>query len=86
LGIVPESARVVSEITQFKIDYTFWMNIGFTVIAGVLVWLHKKYKQSHGMKMLDMEGGGKIKKVAVTIFIIINVLGLAAFAYTKLLS
>jgi len=86
LGIVPESARVVSEITQFKIDYTFWMNIGFTVIAGVLVWLHKKYKQSHGMKMIDMEGGGKIKKVAVTIFIIINVLGLAAFAYTKLLS
>ena len=86
LGIVPESARVVSEITQFKIDYTFWMNIGFTVIAGVLVWLHNKYKQSHSMKMMDMEGGGKLKKIAVTIFIIINVLGLAAFAYTNLLT
>src|SRR6056297_447545 len=85
LGIVPESARVVSEITQFKIDYTFWMNIGFTVIAGVLVWLHNKYKQSHSMKMMDMEGGGKLKKIAVSIFIIINVLGIIAFVYTQLL-
>src|SRR6056297_191882 len=85
LGIVPESARVVSEITQFKVDYTFWMNIVFTLIAGVLVWLHKKYMQSHGMKMMDMEGGGKIKKIAVSIFIIINVLGIIAFVYTQLL-
>ena len=38
------------------------------------------------MKMMEMKGGGKIKKVAVTIFIIINVLGLAAFAYTSLLT
>ncbi|MCH2449438.1 MAG: permease [Gracilimonas sp.] len=85
LGIVPESARVVSEITQFKIDYTFWMNIVFTFIAGVLIWLNKKYLQNHEMKMMKMEGGGKIKKIAVSLFILINLIGLSLFAYTQLL-
>jgi len=85
LDIVPESRRVVSEITQFKIDYTFWMNLIFIWIAGILIWLHKKYMQTHGMKMMDMESGSKIKKIAVSVFIIINVLGLSAFVYTQLL-
>ena len=84
LGIVPESARVVSEITQFKVDYTFWMNIVFTLIAGVLVWLHKKYMQSHEMKMMEMESGGKIKTISVSLFILINVLGLLAFVFIQL--
>ncbi|WP_234573490.1 permease [Rhodohalobacter sp. 614A] len=86
LDIVPESRRTVSNITQFKIDYTFWMNLVFVWIAGWLIWQNKAYLKNHSMKMMEMEGGGKIKKVAVTIFIIINVLGLAAFAYTQLLS
>lgn len=85
LGIVPESARVVSEITQFKIDYTFWMNIVFAVIAGILVWLNKKYLQNHKMKMMDMEGGGKLKNAAVSLFILINLVGLSLFIYTQLL-
>lgn len=85
LGIIPESRRVVSEITQFKIDYTLWMNLVFVWIAGWLVWQNKRYLEDHKMKMMDMKGGGKIKKIAVTTFIIINVLGLSAFAYTQLL-
>lgn len=85
LGIVPETAKVVSEITQFKIDYTFWMNIVFTAIAGVLIWLNKKYLQNHEMKMMKMEGGGKLKKAAVSLFILINLVGLSLFAYTQLL-
>ncbi|TYP92159.1 hypothetical protein LX73_2409 [Fodinibius salinus] len=79
LDIVPESRRVVSEITQFKIDYTFWMNLGFVWLAGGLVWLHKKYIQEHEMKMMDMEGGGKIKKAAVYLFIAILVGGCVTF-------
>ena len=85
LGIVPESARVVSEITQFKIDYTFWMNIVFTFIAATLVWLNKTYLKNHHMKMMKMEGGGKLKKAAVSLFILINLVGLSLFAYTQLL-
>ncbi|MDX1591482.1 MAG: permease [Balneolaceae bacterium] len=84
-GIVPESARVVSEITQFKIDYTFWMNIFFAVAAVVLVWLNKVYLKNHDMKMMDMEGGGKIKKRIVGLFIFINVVGLSIFVYTQIL-
>lgn len=85
LGIVPESERAIAEITQFKIDYTFWMNLVFVWIAGWLVWQNKKYLKDHEMKMMEMEGGGKIKKAAVTLFIIINVVGLSAFVYTQLL-
>src|SRR6056297_2937211 len=85
LGIVPESARVVSEITQFKIDYTFWMNIVFTFIAAPLVWLNKTYLKNHEMKMMEMESGGKIKTISVSLFILINVLGIIAFVYTQLL-
>jgi len=84
LDIVPESRRVVSEITQFKIDYTFWMNLVFVWIAGWLVWQNKRYLEDHDMKMMQMESGGRIKKIAVTIFVIINVVGLSAFAYTQL--
>jgi uncharacterized membrane protein YraQ (UPF0718 family) len=83
-GIVPESARVVSEITQFKIDYTFWMNIVFTFIAGILIWLNKRFLQNHSMKMMKMEGGGKVKKIAVSLFILINLIGLSIFAYTQI--
>lgn len=85
IGIIPESQREITEITQFKIDYTFWMNIVFVWVAGWLAWQNRKYLQDHDMKMMDMEGGGKIKTIAVTIFIIINVLGLGALVYTQLL-
>jgi hypothetical protein len=84
LGIVPESRRVVSEITQFKIDYTFWMNLVFVWIAGALVWLHKKYLQNHELTMMDMESGGKIKKTAVYLFIAILSGGLISFLVTAI--
>jgi uncharacterized membrane protein YraQ (UPF0718 family) len=82
-GILPQSHKQIAQITQFEIDYTFWMNIVFIFIAGMLAWLNKKYIKNHGMKMMKMEGGGKIKKVAVSIFIFINMVGLSVFAYTQ---
>lgn len=33
-GIVPESNRVVTEVAQFKIDYTFYFNIFFVLLVG----------------------------------------------------
>jgi uncharacterized membrane protein YraQ (UPF0718 family) len=80
LGIVPESGRVVSEITQFKIDYTFWMNLVFVWIAGWLVWQNSKYLKDHDMKMMQMEGSGSFKKVVVYLFITINIIGLSIYA------
>ncbi len=82
-GIIPESAKVVQEVTQFKIDYTFWMNIVFVLVTGWLIYLYKQHKKEHGASMdMDMEGGGKIKKVAVTLFILINAVGISLFIYS----
>lgn len=81
-GIIPESAKVVQEVTQFKIDYTFWMNIVFTLVTGWLIYLYQQHKKEHGSGMdMQMEGGGKIKKAAVTIFILINAVGASIFVY-----
>ena len=75
LDIIPESERVVAEITQFKIDYTFWMNLGFVWVAGWLVFQNRAYLKDHSMKMMKMEGGGKLKSVVVRLTIIVNVVG-----------
>ncbi|MEP1151937.1 MAG: permease [Balneola sp.] len=79
-GIIPESAKVVQEVTQFKIDYTFWMNIAFTLVTGWLIYLYQQHKKEHGAGMdIQMEGGGKIKRTAGTVFILINVVGAGIF-------
>jgi heme/copper-type cytochrome/quinol oxidase subunit 2 len=85
LGIIPESAKVVQEVTQFKIDYTFWLNITFMLVTGWLVYLYQQHKKEHGGGMdMEMEGGGKIKKTAVIIFILINIVGTSIFVYNTL--
>lgn len=52
LGIVPESRRVVEELTQFKLDYTFYLNSVFVLAAGLLTWLHFRHKSE---KMQDSD-------------------------------
>ena len=85
LGMIQESARVVQEVTQFKIDYTFWMNIAFIAVTAWMIYLHRQHKKQHdsGMNM-KMGGGGAIKKGVVTLFIVINVVGLGLFIYSQL--
>ena len=85
MGIIPESARVVQEVTQFKIDYTFWMNIAFLAVTAWMIYLHRQHKKQHdgGMDM-KMEGGGAIKKGVVTLFIVMNMVGLGLFIYSQL--
>lgn len=79
LDIIPETERVVSEITRFKIDYTFWMNFVFVTVAGWLSWQNRVYLKDHTMKMMDMESGGPIKKGIVYTFIGINIVGMVLF-------
>ncbi|MDZ7689766.1 MAG: permease [Balneolaceae bacterium] len=85
LGIIPESQKAIADITQFKIDYTFWMNLVFVWIAAWLVWQNKRYLQDHEMKMMQMEGWGALKRAVVYLFILVNVIGLSAFLYTQTL-
>ena len=71
LGITPESARAVKEVAQFKLDYTFWMNVAAVGLVGWLSWLNRSWhRHNEGM---DMGGGSKIKK-----FITFAALGILA--------
>ncbi len=51
LGVLPEGSRKVAEVTQFKIDYSFYLNIVFAALAGLMLYFNFKTKK---MK----EGGG----------------------------
>lgn len=63
LGIVPESSREVGEVTRFRLDYTFYLNIIFMIAAGTMVWLHRRHVKAHGEMKHDMEGDSKAKRI-----------------------
>lgn len=84
MGIIPESGKKVAEITQFKIDYTFWMNMVFVLIAGWLTLMNKKYQREYEAEMMDMEGDGPLKQKIVHLFILINIVGISIWAYMEL--
>lgn len=45
--IIPESSRAIKDITQFAIDYTFWFNIFFVIVAGIMIYLKYNSKGGH---------------------------------------
>jgi uncharacterized membrane protein YraQ (UPF0718 family) len=63
LGIVPESGREVGEVTRFALDYTFYLNIVFVIVAGTMIWLHLRHTKEHGHMEHDMEEDSKAKRV-----------------------
>ncbi len=80
LGITPESNKAVTNVVQFKVDYTFWMNLAFSCVAIGLVWLFLARKRHHGHENHDMEGDGPIKRAAAAIAM--GVLGAGLVALT----
>ena len=40
LGALPSQRLGLQEMIAFEIDYTFWLNLVFIAVVGVLVWLH----------------------------------------------
>jgi len=72
LGITPESARVVEEVTRFEVDYTFWLNLVMLFAAGWLVWLHRRFLATGmGGDEMEMAGGSRIKSAAAWIAILV---------------
>ena len=68
LGITPESHRAIGEVTRFAFDYTFYLNCLFIVVAGVMIWLHRRYVRDSGGHMdHDMEGDSRINRAAALI-------------------
>jgi hypothetical protein len=64
LNLTPESARQITEVVGFSIDYTFWFNCIFVAVAALLVWLYRSHVKRHGKHEMKMEGDGPIKTVA----------------------
>jgi hypothetical protein len=64
LDVMPTSAREVEEVAQFKIDYSFWMNIFAVLVTGVLIFSHHRYIKIKKMDMIDDSKGLNLKKIA----------------------
>ena len=76
LGITPESARAVSDVAQFKIDYTFWLNIVFVSMACGLVYLHRRHQKEHPKGRMEHGGRLTLKRAIVYLFMVLLAGGL----------
>ncbi len=80
--IIPESRKGIAEVTQFKMDYTFWMNLAAVAVVLVMVFFRKKHRQlqddvqDQGM---DHSGGIGIKRFIAYFSALILLVGLAAY-------
>lgn len=63
IGIVPESGREIGEVTRFALDYTFYLNLLFVIVAGTMVWLHRRHTETHGHMEHDMAGDSRTKRI-----------------------
>ncbi|BBU53872.1 membrane protein [Mameliella alba] len=80
VGLVPESGKAVTDVVQFKMDYTFWMNLVFVGVAAVLVWLFIGHTRQHGHMHDEMEGDGPLKRGAALVAMAVLATGLLALA------
>ncbi len=84
LGMRPESAAGTVIEQQFAIDYTFFFNIAFVMVAGVLIALNRRHvscdSDGHGH---DHDAGGvDIQGWVSWLAIFVLVTGMLAFALT----
>jgi len=47
-GLTPEGGRAVSDVARISLDYSFWLNVGFALVAAVLVWLARQHERKGG--------------------------------------
>lgn len=76
VGVTPESARAVKDVAQFKLDYTFWMNLVALGLVGWLSWLNHAWHLENQAEAMDMAGGGRIKKTVAAAALAILVVGI----------
>ena len=85
LDLTPKSGREISDVTQFKIDYTFWMNLLAVGVVVVMIWLTKsKDKAAKGdtddSHDHDHGGGGwSFQKVVTYACLLFLTVGLVLF-------
>jgi len=84
-GIIPEGRKVISDITQFKLDYTFWMNLAAVAVVLTMLYFQKKYRQINDSAQdhdMDHSGGISIKRFIAYLFTVILLIGLVSFFLT----
>ena len=84
-GIIPESRKVISDITQFKLDYTFWLNLAAVVIVFTMLFFKKKYRQIQDNTQdhdMDHSGGTSAKHLVAYLFAVVLLIGLVSFFLT----
>ncbi|HSR50851.1 MAG TPA: permease [Acidobacteriota bacterium] len=81
MAITPESARRSGELAQFAIDYTFWLNLLFLLVAGVLFALHRQHQAQQATSEEEAEVMG-LKRWLAIIVVALLAGGLAAYFLT----
>jgi hypothetical protein len=77
LGLTSKSAHAISDVAQFKLDYTFWLNLMFAAVTVLLVTLHRRHIKGQAGGGMDHGGGGLgLKRVVVYLFMLILAGGL----------
>lgn len=83
MHITPESSHRVEEVVRFSLDYTFYLNVLFALLAAGLVWLHRQHARQASRKMQhEMEMGGPLKRGLALLSIAVLLVGVAAFVTT----
>ncbi|WP_405242368.1 permease [Lentisalinibacter salinarum] len=74
LGMMPESSREAGDVAQFKLDYTFYMNLIAVALTGVMLWLRRRHRRMAGGDGHDHEHGGGgvgVQDVVTGLFILL---------------
>jgi len=73
LGLAPESARGMEQVSRFAIDYTLFLNLAMAGVAGVMICLHR----AHVLGQSTAENGG-MKQTGVKRLVVYTMLVLVA--------
>src|SRR5260370_35235189 len=58
LGLVPKrNPDIRIEMTQFSLNYTFWLNVVFGLLALYLLWLSRRHPMDHAHHDHAAHGG-----------------------------
>ncbi len=79
LAITPQSGRRAGEVAQFALDYTFYMNAVFVLVAAVLLWLNQRHRRATDSGMdHEMGAGIGLKRIMAWLFMAVLSIGMAA--------
>ena len=82
-GLTPESAKKATDVAQFAMDYTFFLNMAAIVVVGMMLWLRKVHVRHQEGEGGHQHGSGGIgfQDVVTGIFVAVLVIGGAAQAF-----